>query len=244
MKNLKKYIASILVIALVLGALPINRLVNAQENEYQSDLETVLERFEEIEATTEEIDLEEVPALAQVFLSDIENNRFLIQTALSNLDFEEKTVLEDDESNFHIVIPIVSPDYNMLSNFHVIYDENFVVMTYAEQHFQESENGFFEIISYLKGVLIAETETEFEFVENEEFESQLQELETALTNPRLRSAGCVVGIIGIGLVVAGLLTAACIPWCIATIGTGCATCFGTFVAVTPAIVTLVVTRCF
>lgn len=240
----KKRVALLLAIVLTLSALLPGTVANAQEQESMDDIEAMVERFEEIEETTNEIDLEEIPVLEQVFSNDIENNHFLIQTALSNLNFEEKTTLEDEDGNFHIVVPIVNSEYNMLSNFTVAYDRNFNAISYVETHYQESVNGFFQVSNYLNGELIAETETEFEFIENEEFEEQLQEFENIVelqnSNPRLRSIRCTAGIIGIGLVVAGLLTAACLPWCIATVGSGCVACFGTFVAAAPAIIVAVV----
>ena len=159
------------------------------------------------------------------------------------MDLDEKTVLEHEEGYFTITVPIVNENYNMLSNLTVTYNEKFDRVQYVETHFQESENGFFKVLHYLNGRLLAETETEYEFIDNEEFEEQFQELEMVLNNPRARSVSCTLNHLVIGIVVAGLLTAACLPICIATVGQGCAVCFGTFVAATPVVINNIV-RCW
>lgn len=190
-----------------------------------SDLELVVERFEVISEITNEIDLGDLPALKQTFLNDLENNRISFQTALSNLDFEEKTVLEHDEDYFIITIPIVNENYNMLSNFTITYDETFNLLDYSETHFQESENGFFKVMNYLNGVLISETETDVEFIENAEFERQLQEFEESFSNPRMRGVlSCLKAVAGIGTVMATLIVATCSFVCLVS-RSSCGTCF-------------------
>lgn len=240
----KKHIALLLAVALMFGALLPGATANAQEEEYQSDLEIVLERFEDFEEITTVIHLEDVPELEQAILADFENNRIDVQTELSNLNFAEKRLLEHDDGHFIITIPILNENYNMLSNLTVIYDGDFDILDYTETHFQESENGFFKVIHYIDGVLVAETETEFEFIDNAEFERQLQEFEALFYNPRARGIwSCLKAVVGISVVIAALVLAVCAVSCainrhscgncLSTLGVvsqgtiiGVATCFG------------------
>jgi len=241
----KKKIALVLSIALMISVLPLGVYAQAQEREkylevFENDIEQVFERFQGFLDTTNEIALEEKPVLEQIFLNDFENNSFEVQTAVSNLNLYEKNIIEDEEGYFHVVIPI--KNYNILSNFTVIYNNNFDLIRYSEIHIQESENGFFKVLTYLNGRLIVETETEFEFIENEQFEEELQAFEDMLSNPSVRN-WCLVGVLGVGIIVAGLIFVACVVFCPVTAGGGCVACIGAFAVIGAATITAVAS-CF
>ena len=176
-----------------------------------------------------EVRMGEITGLEQVLLNDLKSSRLSIITDVSSLDLEEKTVLQHEDGYFIIVMSIVDENYNMLSNFSVIYDDSFDIKEYTETHIIESDNGFFKVINYVNGVLIAETETELKFIENNEFESQLQELEDILSNSEMSRASnsqskCVSLVLKIGVVVAALIITACIPICVLSLGAACSGC--------------------
>ena len=230
----KKQVIFTIIGGILIGAIPSGLPIHAHaiSLDQDSEVENVFEHFEQILNSTIEIDMKDVPTLENAFSKDFNNNTFVIHSDQAALNLQDKTILEDEQGYFHLVVPIVSDDYNMLSNFTVMYDENYSLIGYAETLFFESENGYFKVSNFLNGNFVGETETDIVFIENEEFETQLYEFEELVTNPRARGAiSCTAAVLGIGVVLAGLLVAACLSVCIATVGTGCAICMGGFVTI-------------
>jgi len=74
-------------------------------------------------------------------------------------------------------IPLKNEDLNMLSNLIIFFNENEKIQTYQETHVTESEENTFQIATYTDGKLVGEEKTDIEYVSNEEFEKEYQQLE-------------------------------------------------------------------
>ncbi|OTN76136.1 hypothetical protein A5886_001213 [Enterococcus sp. 8G7_MSG3316] len=215
--SLKKQVALIIIIAIMINILSPGTVVNAHEKSPLNIQETQnIEQMLVLDESMIELSDMKSANIQSVFSMDLEQGNFTIQVAHENLDIDNLAAheLKDDDNEFiSVVIPIIGEGYNQLSNLTIIYDLNLNVLSYQETTLTESINGTFQFTSYIDGQRVRNEITELEFVSNEVFEESLEALRTAFNNPNSRNAACLATVLGIGTFAATALYIMCAGSC-------------------------------
>ncbi|MCL1948129.1 MAG: hypothetical protein FWF59_00105 [Turicibacter sp.] len=156
-----------------------------------------------------------------------------VQTQHENLDFTNKNVSLDEMGSLNVVVPIVNYDYNLLSALILVFDENVNLKSYMENHIRTSDMGYFEVSTFLNGILINHTLSDIEYISNNEFQELIDYFDELANEYGMYNISvgkwCLLAVAGVGAAFAALILIVCSTMCIisrAACGT-CATSLGT-----------------
>lgn len=146
---------------------------------------------------------------------------------------------------FSLTIPVVGNTYSVLSNLTIIFDGNFLPVSYSELILTESTKETFNIQIYTDGIKTYSEVTDIEYIRNSEMNKWLDEMQTVYdgVQPYALDLPCFGAVTGAGAAISGLLVKVCGGPC--TLAPPiCAVCVGGIIIVGGGSIIAAVTQCW
>lgn len=233
----KKKLFLLLAVAVTISSTSFGVGASANNSNLQEEqVKQTLERINLLNETTLDLSDEDSEELKTLFLRDLSNDVFDIHTFEENLNFENAKGLEivvEDGAFKTITVPIVGEEYNMFSNFTVVYDSDNNVVNYQETWVTRSDRNTFEFTSYADGDKVSQNISDVEYVSNEQIQEELDSLEeVSMVQSRgvAKIAACLASVLGVGGTVGYIIAGMCAGSCLA-VPPVCAACVAAYATI-------------